>query len=83
MSDYLPDSASLGRRYCPGCEPAADVCAQVLEVSYCATHAPSWVGRDDPVILHGLEWYSSGNAEVEPDTNRAFCNLIHRKGREA
>ena len=77
MSDHLPDTPSLARRYCPGCEPLADITTEILETTWCNAHAPSFIGQLDHV-QPSYQSFLSGNAEAEGESNRLFCDFIHR-----
>lgn len=70
MSDTLPDTPVLGRRYCPTCEPEADPTREILSTAYCTTHEPGCRGADDPPA----SWYRSGSAEAEG----ADCAMVAR-----
>ena len=35
MTDYTRDTPSLGRTYCPGCEPETDPTSEILDVRWC------------------------------------------------
>lgn len=78
MSEYVQDTPSLGRFYCPACEPEADPTAEVLDVRYCESHAPLRDGADD--VLVGAAAYISGSSEAGGDDNRRWCEIFHRGG---
>ena len=80
MSEYVTDTPSVARLWCPGCEPEADALAEVLELSWCALRggdhsAPSAPGSADPRVDVGA--YLSGTAEAGGEDNRRWCALIH------
>lgn len=78
----MADSPNLARPYCPGCDLLADVTTEILETRWCSAHAPATLGQLDHV-QPSYQSYLSGNVDAEGESNRLFCNLIHRKGREA
>lgn len=78
MSEYIPDTPSVARAYCPVCEPDADPTREILDVRWCETHLPAREGADDGMVAAGA--YLSGSAEAGGDDNRRWCELIHRRG---
>lgn len=78
MSEYIPDSPSVARAYCPACEPHADPTREILDVRWCESHSPAREGADDPLVAAGA--YLSGSAEAGGEENRRWCELIHRRG---
>jgi hypothetical protein len=76
MSD-LGDSPNLACGYCPGCEPNRDPLGQILIVRWCPRHQPRCEGQDDgrTTLVRGA---LSGAGAASSDTNRAWCDLIHR-----
>jgi hypothetical protein len=78
--EYIPDSPSVARLYCPECEPDADPSSEILDVRWCTGHAPSYAGRDDLVIT--VETFLSGSIEAGGDVNRRWCDLLHRRDAE-
>jgi hypothetical protein len=76
-SDYLPDSPTVARPYCPACEPDADPCVEILDVRWCTAHAPAWSGLDDDAVT--AEAYLSGSAEAGGADNRRWCEFFHRE----
>ena len=76
MSDTIPDTENVARRYCPICEPDADPCREVLDALYCEPHRPTCGGLDDeraPVLA-----YLSGSGECGGDDNRRWNDLLLR-----
>jgi hypothetical protein len=67
----------LARSYCPGCEPDADPCHEILDVQWCESHAPTSNGLDDARIV--VEITVSGSAEAGGEANRRWCDVLHRK----
>ncbi len=78
MTDYLADTPSLARTYCPGCEPAADPAFEILDVIWCASHAPQWQGVDDGAVATAASWIS-GSGEAGGEDNRRWCDLFHHR----
>ena len=74
--DYTQDTPNLGRRYCPACEPEADVMLEILETSWCGEHLPSPRGAEDDNVV--AQSYLSGSAESGGEDARRMCELIHR-----
>lgn len=68
--------------YCPGCEPERDVQREPAVVGYCFIHIPERTGADDSGTKFDESFETNGNADMEPKTNRAWCDLIHRGRRE-
>ena len=79
MSEYLPDSPSVARGWCPGCEPLADPTLQILDIRYCDQHMPGRDGLDDAVVT--TDGHPSGSAEAGGDANRLWCQLVHGRRR--
>ena len=78
MTDYLPDTPSVARAYCPGCEPDADPSREILDVRWCESHCPARDGADDaPAVVAAA--YLSGSAEAGGDDNRRWCEALHRR----
>jgi hypothetical protein len=67
----------LARSYCPGCEPEADPCREILDVHWCEGHAPQSSGVDDSRIV--VELTVSGSAEAGGEANRRWCDVLHRR----
>ena len=80
MTDHLTDTPSLARMYCPGCEPAADPAFEILDVRWCASHAPQGRGLDDDAVVPAAAWIS-GSSEAGGEDNRRWCELFHRRRR--
>jgi hypothetical protein len=76
MPDYLADTPSLARTYCPGCEPHADPTAEILDIHWCDAHSPVRGGADDAVVT-AVAWLS-GTGEAGGEDNRRWCELFHR-----
>ena len=79
MMDHLTDTPSLARMYCPGCEPSADPAFEILDVRWCASHAPQGRGVDDDVVVASA--WISGSSEAGGEDNRRWCELFHRTAR--
>ena len=73
----LGDMPNLTSLYCPGCDPERDPIREVLTVRWCDEHQPKYEGVDDEkaTIDTGI-LVSAGEAEAE--TNRPWCELLHR-----
>jgi hypothetical protein len=60
----LADTPDLARRFCPGCEPAADPLCEILAVRWCEVHQPTQRGADDErVTTSGRILSGTGEAE--------------------
>lgn len=77
--NFIPETPSVARMYCPGCEPTADPCAEVLDVRWCATHGPVPRGAEDDAVV--VQSWMSGSTEAGGEDNRRFCELFHRGAR--
>jgi len=77
MTDYMRDTPSLGRVYCPGCEPEADPTSEILDVRWCESHALLHDGLDDGLV--NATSYLSGSVEAGGDDNRRWCEVFHRR----
>ena len=77
MTEYLPDTPSVARAYCPGCEPDADPSREILDVRWCESHCPARDGADDAMVSAAA--YLSGSAEAGGDDNRRWCEALHRR----
>ena len=75
VMDYLPDTPSAARAYCPGCEPDADPSQDILDVRWCESHFPARAGADDEVVTASA--HLSGSAEAGGNDNRRWCDLLH------
>lgn len=82
MTEYVRDSPSIARRYCPGCEPNTDPESELLDVLYCTEHTPVRSGVADDDASVNLESYPSGSGEAGGEDNRRWCNLFHRGTRD-
>jgi hypothetical protein len=78
VTDFLPDTPSVARPYCPDCEPDADPCREILDVRWCAAHTPAWNGTDDAAVR--AEAFLSGSTEAGGEDNRRWCELVHSPG---
>jgi hypothetical protein len=76
VTDFLPDTPTVARPYCPECEPEADPCREILDVRWCAAHTPAWNGAEDAAVR--AEAFLSGSTEAGGDDNRRWCQLVHR-----
>lgn len=76
MTDYIPDSPTVARGYCPTCEPTADPERELLDLRWCEEHAPDRSGAQDARVQSSA--YLSGSADVGGEVNRAWCDLLHR-----
>ncbi len=74
--DFLSDTPTVARSYCPGCEPDADPSRQVLDVHWCDAHTPVRDGLDDAAVTS--DTYLPGNAEAGGEGNKRWCDLLHR-----
>lgn len=77
MSNYLPDTPSVARFYCPGCEPDADPLSEILDIRRCAAHVVVEKGIDDEVVIS--EAFLSGSTEAGGFDNREWCKFFHRE----
>jgi hypothetical protein len=77
VTDFLPDTPTVARPYCPACEPEADPCREILDVRWCAAHTPAWNGADDAAVQ--AEAFLSGSTEAGGDDNRRWCQLVHSR----
>jgi hypothetical protein len=73
MSELL-DTPSVTREACPVCEPEYDPRA-LLELRFCHRHEPDRAGIDE------IRWETDAleNGDAGGDSNRAFCDFVHRK----
>ena len=76
MTDFISDTPSVARPYCPGCEPDVDPSVEILDVRWCESHSPMRDGLDDAVVSAAA--YLSGSAEAGGDDNRRWCEALHR-----
>jgi hypothetical protein len=81
VTEFVPDTPSLARCYCPGCEPDADPLLEILDVRWCEAHVPPRDGMDDGVVVANA--FLSGSAEAGGDDNRRWCEIVHGAGRLA
>ena len=77
MTDYTRDTPSLGRMYCPGCEPDADPTLEILDVRWCDAHALRHEGTDDSLV--SATAYLLGSVEAGGEDNRRWCEILHRR----
>jgi hypothetical protein len=80
VTEFIPDSPSVARAYCPGCEPDADPSLEILDLRWCQTHLPSSQGEDDGTVR--VENFLSGTVEAGGDDNRRWCEFFHREADE-
>jgi hypothetical protein len=74
----IAETPSLASPYCPGCEPNRDPLREILAVQWCVRHQPSFGGPDDArATLSRAVLSSLGEAEAE--SNRGWCDLVHRR----
>ena len=78
MRGRIPNTPSVARKYCPGCEPDADTIGEILEVCWCEKHVPSRDGEDD-ALVEASDAPLSRNAEAGGDDNRRWCQTLHRR----
>lgn len=76
MSDHLPDMPIVARLYCPTCEPDSDPSTEVIDVRWCASHAPVTKGIEDEVVV--AQVFLSGSTEAGGFDNREWCKFFHR-----
>jgi hypothetical protein len=73
----LSETPSMASSYCPGCEPNRDPLREILAVQWCVHHQPTFSGPDDELAkLNPSVLSSLGEAEAE--SNRIWCDLVHR-----
>ncbi|HEV8583430.1 MAG TPA: hypothetical protein VGT02_00515 [Methylomirabilota bacterium] len=77
MPDDIRDTPTLGRSYCPGCEPDADPLAEILDVRWCDAHPPANLGLDDGLVTATA--HLLGSVEAGGDDNRRWCEILHRR----
>ncbi len=77
MTDYTRDTPSLGRTYCPGCEPDTDPTLEILDVRWCDAHALHHEGVDDGLV--SATAYLLGSVEAGGEDNRRWCEILHRR----
>lgn len=75
MTDWLSDTPVLAVMYCPSCE-TRDPLREILEVRWCAAHAPVTTGADDGDVAQA---WISGTQECGED-NAKWCQMFHRPG---
>jgi hypothetical protein len=80
VTDFLPDTPSVARGYCPACEPGADPTLEILDVRWCELHIPSRDGTCDETVTAAA--FLSGSAEAGGDDNRRWCEILHGAGRD-
>jgi hypothetical protein len=73
----MPDSPSVARVYCPGCDPEADPTTEILDLRWCEAHTPRRDGAADEQVTSVS--YLSGSSESGGEDNRAWCDFLHRK----
>ena len=77
MTDYTRDTPSLGRTYCPGCEPDTDPTSEILDVRWCDAHTLQHEGVDDSLV--SATAYLLGSVEAGGEDNRRWCEILHRR----
>ena len=75
MTEFVADR--FVRVYCPDCEPDADPLRDILDVRWCEHHAPPRAGTADAAVAPTA--FISGSAEAGGETNRRWCELLHRQ----
>ena len=73
----IAETPSLSSSYCPRCDPERDPLREILAVQWCARHQPSTGGSDDDRATLG-RGVLSALGEAEGDSNRLWCELVHR-----
>lgn len=73
----INETPSLASAYCPGCEPTRDPLKEILVVQWCVHHQPSFESPDDERATLGRGVLNS-MGEAEGDSNRVWCELLHR-----
>jgi len=68
---------NLASSYCPSCDPKRDPLQEILTVDWCDAHRPQSDGPDDQRATLGRGSLSAVG-EAEAETNRLWCELIHR-----
>ena len=76
MSD-IEDTPVVATFYCPGCEPTRDPLKEILSVHWCDEHRPEFEGQDDEQAVFRTTLQSTVG-EAEAETNRPWCELLHR-----
>jgi len=76
----MNDTPNLAASYCPGCEPTRDPLQEILSVHWCDEHRPEFDGHDDDRAIFGTSLLSTVG-EAEAETNRPWCELVHRARR--
>lgn len=79
MSDSDHDTVSLGKKWCPTCEPERDPSREILLVQYCTIHEPSREGDADAKIDTSSGFGTHlGTTESDGETNRFFSNALKK-----
>lgn len=73
----INETPSLASPYCPGCDPNRDPLREILAVQWCVHHQPSFASPDDERTTLGPSSLSS-LSEAEAESNRVWCELMHR-----
>ena len=73
MTEYLSDSPSSSRWYCPTCEPMADITKEILETNYCAAHPPDRSGDVDHIVDQSTPIL---NTEADGEYGRRMAQLL-------
>jgi hypothetical protein len=74
VSGHLADTARVGRDWCPGCEPDADLFAEILQERRCERHMPAVDGSEDGAVTE--RHHFSGTAEADGATCRAWGDWL-------
>ena len=78
----LADTPNLASFYCPGCSPERDPLGEILTVRWCDAHEPRSGGFDDERAKVSKDILTS-TGEAESVTNRAWCEVVHRRAKRA
>jgi len=73
----IEDTPVVATFYCPGCEPTRDPLKEILSVHWCDEHRPDFEGHDDEQAIFRTTLQSTVG-EAEAETNRPWCELLHR-----
>ena len=76
-ADEIAHRAFLVSLYCPGCDLERDPLREILTVNWCNEHRPRSDGVDDRRTTLGRDGLSA-LPEAEAETNRLWCELLHR-----
>jgi len=76
-AEQVAHTAYLTSLYCPGCDLERDPLREILTVHWCDEHRPRCDGVDDRRTTLGTAGLSA-LPDAEADTNRLWCDLLHR-----